>query len=104
VLSGLGRNPGSPPELLARIASSADEDVRRSVILNRAAPADVLEALLDDPYPLNRALLVIHANLPEAAAWRLIDDSEPEVRYRAMARAVKTMKSAKPEKDLRIDR
>ena len=89
VLSGLGRNPVAPAELLVRIAGSSDPDLRRSVILNRAAPASVLETLLDDPYPLNRVLLAIHPRLREDAAWSLVADPEPQVRYRAMARAVK---------------
>jgi hypothetical protein len=90
VLSGLGRNPASPLELLARIAASDDPDIRRSVILNRGAPGALLEILLDDPYPLNRALLAIHPGLSEDAAWSLVGDPEPQVRYRAMARAVKS--------------
>jgi hypothetical protein len=95
VLSGLGRNPAAPPDLLRRIAGSNDADIRRAVILNRAAPGPVLEMLLEDPYPFNRALLAVHPGLPDEAAWNFVNDPEPEIRYRAMARAVKNCARAK---------
>ena len=62
---------------------SADADVRRSVILNAQAPRDALDALLEDPYPINRAFLARHRNLTETDLVAMLGDPEPQVRFSA---------------------
>ncbi len=84
VLAGLGRNPLTSPELLAKIALHRDRDVRRSVILNKQTPLPVLQLLLEDSYPLNRALLCRHTAMSSFEHWQLIDDPEPQVRFSAV--------------------
>lgn len=84
VLAGLGRNPLAPASLLSKIAGHSDRDVRRSVILNKQAPLSVLQLLLEDPYPLNRALLCWHAAMSSVELWQLIEDPEPQVRFSAV--------------------
>lgn len=84
VLAGLGRNPVSPQALLARIAVHPDRDVRRSVALNPQASSEVLECLLEDPYPINRATLCRHPALGDDALWQLTDDAEAQVRFSAV--------------------
>jgi hypothetical protein len=73
----------TPLSVLKRIAQHSDKDIRRAVILNDQAPLGVLQMLLDDPYPLNRAMLVRHPALTEAEHKRMIDDPEPKVRFSA---------------------
>lgn len=81
ILSGIGQNPTTPLSILKRIAEHSDKDIRRAVILNNQAPLVVLKMLLDDPYPLNRAILARHPVLTEAEHTRLVDDPEPQVRF-----------------------
>lgn len=81
ILSGIGQNPMTPLSILKRIAEHSDKDIRRAVILNNQAPLVALKMLLDDPYPLNRAILARHPALTEAEHNRLIDDPEPQVRF-----------------------
>ncbi len=84
VLAGLGRNEISPSPLLASIARHNNRDVRRAVILNHQAPLTQLQALLEDPYALNRALLCRHPALDKHSLWLLLEDPEPQVRFSAM--------------------
>jgi hypothetical protein len=81
VLSALGKNPATTPEILERITRHDNRDVRRSVILNASAPRKVLCGLLDDPYPLNRVLLAGHRNLGIGELHGLLHDPEPTVRF-----------------------
>jgi len=67
--------------LLACIASHENSDVRRSVILNEQTPLTILEPLLDDPYPINRAMLAGHPALSADTRRYLLDDPEPQVRF-----------------------
>ena len=83
ILSGIGQNPMTPLCIVKKIAEHSDKDIRRSVVLNNQAPLVVLKMLLDDPYPLNRAILAKHPALTEAEHLRLIDDPEPQVRFTA---------------------
>jgi hypothetical protein len=84
VLAGLGRNLKTPKKLLAQIAGHRDRGVRRAVILNQQAPLEVLKEFLQDPYPLNRALLCQHPALTEQELWELTTDPEAQVRFRAV--------------------
>lgn len=84
VLSGLGRNPQTPGKRLLQIAGHADRDVRRSVILNPQATLAVLQTLLEDPYPMNRAQLSRHGAMGNSQLLNLLDDPEPQVRFSAV--------------------
>lgn len=84
VLAGLGRNLATPHYLLARIATHSDRDVRRAVILNPQATLDILKALLEDPYPLNRAELCRHPALGDEELSELTSDPEAPVRFSAV--------------------
>lgn len=86
VIAGLGRNPHCPPQLMEKICRSADTDVRRSVILNRAAPKRVLSKLFEDPYPLNRVLLVQHRGLQANDLVGFLEDPDGAVRFVAAGR------------------
>ena len=86
VLSALGRNPRTPPAQLAAIASHPDKDVRRSVVFNPSAGFVALGHLVEDPYPLNRALVAGHPGLPGVLAAGLLGDPDPQVRFSAAAR------------------
>jgi HEAT repeat protein len=78
---------------LIRIAAHENPDVRRSVILNKQAPLAVLKPLLDDPYPINRAMLAGHPALTVEVRRYLLDDPEPQVRFiAAQALAKKDLK------------
>ena len=44
----VGRNPGCPPEILARFAGDPSDYVRRAVAANRQTPIEIVEALADD--------------------------------------------------------
>jgi hypothetical protein len=81
ILTGIGQNPMTPLKILKRIAKHGDKDIRRAVVMNDQTPLVVLKILLDDPYPLNRAILAKHPALTEAEHLRLIDDPEPQVRF-----------------------
>jgi len=83
ILTGIGQNPLSPLSIIKRIAEHSDKDIRRAVILNNQAPLVVLKMLLEDPYPLNRAILARHPALTEAEHMTLICDPEPQVRFTA---------------------
>jgi hypothetical protein len=88
---------------MKRIAQSSDKDVRRAVILNSQAPLAVLKMLLDDPYPLNRAILARHPVLTEVEHQRMIGDPEPKVRFsaaQALIRITSSTKSIERSKDL----
>lgn len=84
VLAGLGRNPAAPQYLLALIAAHSDRDVRRAVILNPQTALDILKALLEDPYPLNRAQLCRHPALGNEELSELTSDPDAQVRFSAV--------------------
>lgn len=84
VLAGLGRNPMTPENLLTQIASHRNRDVRRAVILNPQAPLEILNILLEDPYPFNRVQLCWHAALGDEELWELTTDPEAQVRFSAV--------------------
>ncbi len=89
VLSAVGRNVRTPESLLVRIAQNHDADVRRSVVLNRAAPREALRLLVEDPYPLNRAMLARHGNLFVSDLEPMLGDPEPQVRFTAASALIK---------------
>jgi len=82
VLAGVARNAATSPAQIARLAAHDSPDVRRAVILNRAAPREVLLALRQDGYALHRAMVLDHANLTDADRWRMRDDPDAQVRFR----------------------
>jgi hypothetical protein len=95
ILSGIGQNPKTPLGIMKRIAQHGDKDVRRAAILNGQAPLVVLKMLLDDPYPLNRAMLARHPALTEAEHERMIDDPEPKVRFCAVQALIRITSGTK---------
>jgi hypothetical protein len=94
VLSSVARNSATRPVALLCLSEHADAGVRRAVILNDNAPSSVLRALLDDDYPLNRALLAGHPNLPLEDAWILAEDPEPQVRFAVGKRAAAALSAS----------
>ncbi|GFO81062.1 MAG: hypothetical protein A49_06890 [Methyloceanibacter sp.] len=63
--------------------------MRRSVVLNRAAPREALRLLAEDPYPLNRAMLARHGNLSVSDLEPMLGDPEPQVRFTAASALIK---------------
>jgi hypothetical protein len=82
VLAGVARNRCTPQATLARLAQHASADVRRAVILNRHAQRRVLLPLRDEPYPLHRVLVFMHASLTDADRWRMRFEPDMEARAR----------------------
>lgn len=85
VLSGVARNPRTRQADLLRLARHPSPDVRRGVVLNRAAGWKALSVLLEDPYSLNRLLLVAQPNLHDRDKWRLRQDPDSRVRFAVFA-------------------
>ncbi len=92
ILSALGQNPSTPVDILLDIVRNADKDVRRSVCFNDDAPAKVVQQLLEDPYPINRAILTRHPALEENDLENQLTDPEPQVRFGAARALVQRLK------------
>ena len=81
VLGGVAANPKTPQKVLQRLSYSISADVRRAVILNKMAIRQTLLPLLDDPYYLNRMMLIQSRALSADDKWTLYDDPDPAVRF-----------------------
>ncbi|WP_289284917.1 MULTISPECIES: hypothetical protein [unclassified Methylophaga] len=81
VLGGVASNPKTPQKVLQRLSYSISADVRRAVILNKMAIRQTLLPLLDDPYYLNRMMLIQSRALSADDKWTLYDDPDPAVRF-----------------------
>ncbi|WP_417542035.1 hypothetical protein [Methylophaga thalassica] len=81
VLGGVAANPKTPQKVLQRLSYSISADVRRAVILNSMAIRQTLLPLLDDPYYLNRMMLIQSKALNADDKWTLYDDPDPAVRF-----------------------
>jgi hypothetical protein len=66
---------------LQRLTHSVLADVRRGVVTNKAAKRETLLPLIEDPFYLNRLLLVGNPVLSPEDKWRLSDDPDPAVRF-----------------------
>ena len=83
VLSGVAANAHTPQPILQKLAASADDNVRRGVILNRTAKRMTLLPLLHDPYYLHRLLLITNQQLKDKDKWPLCEDPDANVKFTA---------------------
>jgi ethanolamine ammonia-lyase large subunit len=81
VLSGIAANSHTPKANLQILAQHAEADVRRGVILNKAADRETLLPMLQDAYYLHRMLLVWNKQLSKTDKWSLHDDPDENVRF-----------------------
>lgn len=82
VLGALARNPATPTDVQADLATHADSAVRRMLALNDALDRSVLMALSFDRDPDVRYWVAGRRGLPSSALQRLVEDPDPRVRSR----------------------
>jgi hypothetical protein len=81
VLSGVAANSHTPKANLQVLSRHDEADVRRGVILNKAADRETLLPMLQDAYYLHRMLLVWNQQLTADDKWSLYDDPDENVRF-----------------------